>query len=111
MDILLSGLLILMFYNVVGGWALDYVAQSLTAAYAGADGASAEAGFASLTSDTNRQLLWHSLFTVFACAVVAGGVVKGIGGTVNVLLPLLFVLLLVLLGYSWAQGDFAAAVD
>jgi len=106
----LSGLTILMFYNVVGGWALDYMAGSATSSFVATDASTAEAAFANLTADTRLQLMWHSLFTLLAGAVVAGGVVRGIGATVDVLLPLLFVLLLMLLGYSWAEGDFAAGL-
>jgi len=104
----LSGITILMFYNVVGGWALDYMAESATSSFIGADAGAVKAAFAHLTGDTRLQLLWHSVFTLLAGAIVAGGVVRGIGASVDVMLPLLFLLLLLLLGYSWAEGDFAA---
>jgi NSS family neurotransmitter:Na+ symporter len=107
----LAGLMILMFYSVVAGWALDYVWQSATGAYIGLNPDAIEANFGSLASDSSRQLIWHSLFIVLTGSVVAAGVNKGIGTVVEILMPLLFVLLLVLLGYSWARGDFMAGLD
>jgi neurotransmitter:Na+ symporter, NSS family len=52
-----------------------------------------------------------TLFVLFTGLVVAGGVTRGIGTAVEILMPLLFIFLLILLGYSIATGDFLAAVD
>src|SRR5690606_32366789 len=59
-----AGLLIMTFYSVVAGWALDYVARSASGAYAGRDAAAIGAQFQALTGNTGRQLLWHSLFSL-----------------------------------------------
>ena len=107
----LAGLMILMFYSVVAGWSLDYVWQSASGAYAGLTPEAIESNFDALTNDTTRQLIWHTLFIAITGSVVAVGVTRGIGTMVEILMPLLFVLLLVLLGYSWAKGDFAAGLD
>lgn len=105
----LAGLMILMFYSVVAGWALDYVWQSASSGFVGQSAASLDSNFDALQADTTRQLLWHTLFIAITGSVVAAGVTRGIGTVVEILMPLLFILLLVLLGYSWARGDFAAA--
>lgn len=106
----LTGLLIMMFYSVVAGWALSYVLTSASGSYAGADAATIDANFTALRTNSGAQLVWHSAFVIMTAAVVAGGVTRGIGRAVETLMPLLFVLLLVVLGYSWAQGDFAAGM-
>ncbi len=107
----LAGAMILMFYSVVAGWALDYIWQSASGSYAGAPATDIEAAFGALTGDSNRQLLAHSLFILLTAGVVGAGVTRGIGSAVEILMPLLFVFLLVLLGYSWATGDFDAALN
>lgn len=107
----LAGLMILMFYSVVAGWALDYVWNSANGSFSGLKPDAIEASFEQLAGDTTRQLIWHSIFVAITGAVVAAGVTRGIGTVVEILMPLLFILLLVLLGYSWARGDFAAAAQ
>jgi NSS family neurotransmitter:Na+ symporter len=107
----LAGLMILMFYSVVAGWALDYVWQSASGAYAGLPPDAIEGNFTALVNDSSRQLIWHSIFIVLTGSVVAVGVTRGIGTVVDVLMPILFILLLVLLGYSWTNGDFKAGLD
>ena len=107
----LAGLMILMFYSVVAGWALDYVWQSLSGAYRGLSAEAINTRFDVLQSSAPRQMFWHTLFIGLTFTVVARGVTRGIGTVVEVLMPLLLLLLLVLLGYSWATGDFNAAFD
>ena len=107
----LAGLVILMFYSVVAGWALDYVWQSATALYRGQDAEVIAANFSALTGDFNRQWLWQTLFVLTTGGIIAAGVTSGIGRAVEILMPLLFVFLLILLGYSWATGDFAGGLD
>lgn len=106
-----AGLMILMFYSVVAGWVMEYMYQSASGAYSGATAEQVGANFKGLTDSFGRQLMWHSIFLLFTLAVVAGGVTKGIGKTVEVLMPILFLFLLVLLGYSFAKGDVAAAAN
>lgn len=106
----LAGMMILMFYSVVAGWALDYIYQSITGAYAGANHLAIKNDFGALTNNAPRQLLWHTLFIFMTGVVVAGGVTRGIGTAVETMMPLLFLLLLILLGYSLATGDFAGGM-
>lgn len=106
-----AGLMILMFYSVVAGWSLDYVYQSIAGSYGGLNPQEIKSNFEVLVGDFNRQMIWHSLFVVLTVGVVAIGVTKGIGTTVEILMPMLVVLLLVLLGYSWAEGDFRQAAE
>jgi len=105
----LAGLMILMFYSVVAGWALDYVWQSASGSYMELDPTIIQEKFTALQGNSGRQLIWHTLFILLTGSVVAMGVTRGIGTVVEILMPLLFVLLLVLLGFSWALGDFPAA--
>lgn len=107
---ILAGLMIMMFYSVVAGWALDYVAQSISGNYHQATTATIEQNFSLLLSDPSEQLIWHSMFCLITASIVAGGVTNGIGKSVDILMPILFGCLLLLLGYSWLNGDFSAGL-
>ena len=50
---------------------------------------------------------WHSLFIFITIWIVARGVSRGLETAIRWFMPLLFVLLLVLLGYSASSGGFA----
>ena len=103
----LAGFLILSFYSVVAGWALAYGWEALLGAFAGLDGERAGALFQALTDSPQRLLFWHTLFMVMTVAVVARGVRSGLERLVTLLMPVLFALLAVLVGYAMAAGEFA----
>lgn len=106
-----AGIMILMYYSVVAGWALEYVYQSATSSYIGQTPDTIAAGFGVLANDNTQQLIWHSVFLCVTAFIVGLGVTQGIGNAVNVLMPILFVLLLVLLGYSYQNGAFNEALS
>lgn len=106
-----AGVMILMYYSVVAGWAIEYVFQSATSAYMDKPAVEVAAGFGALYENKEQQLLWHSVFVVAAGLIVAAGVTRGIGMAVDILMPLLFVLLLGLLFYAYQHGDFKAGLN
>ncbi len=101
-----AGIMILMYYSVVAGWSLEYVFQSASSSYMGKTPADVAAGFGVFAQDTTRQLIWHSLFISVTAFIVGLGVTRGIGNAVNILMPVLFVLLLMLLWYAYKNGEF-----
>jgi len=103
----LAAFLILSFYSVVAGWALEYVKTAAFGGFAGWDGASASSAFEALLASPGRLILWQSLFMGLTVGVVALGVTRGLEAAVRLLMPLLFFLLLLLLLYSAIAGDFA----
>jgi NSS family neurotransmitter:Na+ symporter len=105
-----SGIVILSFYSVIAGWAVAYIYESGSGQFGGADVASVDATFNALISSPVRAGLWHSGFMLITVLVVARGVERGLERAVRVLMPALFGLLLVLLGYSMMEGDFRAGV-
>ncbi|MDH5300340.1 MAG: sodium-dependent transporter [Gammaproteobacteria bacterium] len=108
---MLAGFLILSFYSVIGGWALAYVPALGSGAFAGQDAAFVGDQFASLLGSPLTLLAWHTLFMVLTMAVVARGVRGGLEKAVYVLMPGLFVLMLILVGYAMSMGHFARAVE
>ena len=101
-----AGLMILSYYAVIAGWALHYVGQMASGAFQGASAEQAEAIFGNLLADKNTLIYWQSIFLLLTMAVVIGGVTKGLGVAVRILMPMLFVLLMVLLVFGYQHGDF-----
>ena len=107
----IAGFLILSFYSVIAGWALAYIERAASGAFTGLDKTGVEQLFSGLVGDWEKLLGWHTLFMVLTVVVVARGVRKGLERAVSILMPLLFVILVLLVGYAIAQGDFSRAVD
>lgn len=103
----LAGYIIFSFYSVVAGWVLHYIAGMGTGQFVDISSDLAGKRFESLLASADQMLLWHTLFVLMVVAVVAGGVNKGLERATKVMMPALFLLLLVLLGYSFNTGSFA----
>jgi NSS family neurotransmitter:Na+ symporter len=101
-----AGFLIMSFYSVVAGWALAYVLEGLSGNFHGLDGDSAGAKFGALISNPGETTFWHTVFTAMTAVVVARGVRSGLEKAVKILMPALFVLLILLLGYAINTGYF-----
>ncbi|MCB5160895.1 sodium-dependent transporter [Marinomonas algarum] len=108
---MISGLLILSFYSVVGGWVLHYLKIMLSGDMIGATSAQAGTAFDNLLADPAMLLAWHTLFCAMTVSVVAIGINKGIETATRIMMPALFVLLLVLLGYAITTDGFAQGWD
>ena len=105
---MIAGFLILSYYAVIAGWAVHYIFRVASGAFEGAGGDLAGAAFAGFLDDPWQVLLWHSLFMAATVFIVARGVVGGLEVAVRWLMPLLFALMLALIGYAALYGDFAA---
>jgi NSS family neurotransmitter:Na+ symporter len=107
----IAGFLILSYYSVIAGWALAYVFRAAGGAFTDVTADGVSAIFSGLVSDPERLLAWHTVFMVMTTVVVARGVRSGLEQAVRVLMPALFVLLVVLLGYSMNTGHFLEGLD
>lgn len=101
-----AGFLIMSFYSVVAGWALAYVLEGVSGSFHGLDGTSAGAKFGALISNPGEATFWHTVFTAMTAVVVARGVQSGLEKAVKILMPTLFILLILLLGYAINTGYF-----
>ncbi|MEP3856088.1 MAG: sodium-dependent transporter [Porticoccus sp.] len=104
-----AGLMILSYYAVIAGWALNYIGKMASGAFQGASADQVAIIFADLLSDPEALILWQTVFMILTLLVVIGGVTRGLGVAVRVLMPVLFVLLLILLVFGIQRGDFAQA--
>ncbi len=102
----LGAFVILSSYSVVGGWALVYVWYAVSGAFhvAVADPAQASVAikgiFSGLKASPAQLLLWHTVFMAMTVFIVARGVKAGLETAVTYLMPALFVLLVLLVGYA-----------
>jgi NSS family neurotransmitter:Na+ symporter len=93
----LTGLLVLSFYSVIGGWTLAYAIDPARS-------------YQGLLASPARMIAYHALFLAATVAIVARGVGRGIEATAKVLMPLLVLLMIALASYSAFYGDLAATV-
>ncbi|WP_019612677.1 sodium-dependent transporter [Thioalkalivibrio sp. AKL7] len=107
----LAGFLILSFYSVVAGWSLSYVFKSGTGGFLGLDADGSESMFGNMLADPEALLAWHTIFMVMTAMVVARGVQSGLEKAVTILMPLLFVMLVVMVGYAMVEGQFLAGLE
>ncbi len=108
---LLAGFLILSYYAVIAGWAVKYIFSMAGGGFSGASGADATAAFNDFLASPLEMLFWHTLFMVGVVVIISRGVVAGLETAIRWFMPLLFVLLVVRLGYGGGSGVFAEGFD
>lgn len=108
---ILAGVLILSYYSVIAGWALAYVFKAAFGAFTGATSSEIKGMFAGLTADPWTLLFWHTAIMVLTMSVVARGVKSGLERSVRWMMPGLFVLLLVLVGYAMSADAFVQGLQ
>lgn len=94
MGVLCSSM-ILGFYSVVAGWCVYYLFAAIMGQVLG-DQAYVENFFVSLSTDPVRPAIMAVVFVLITHFVVSRGVKKGIEKAANIMMPMLFVLLVVL---------------
>lgn len=102
----IAGVLILSYYSVIGGWTLAYIYRAGTGSFNGASAEHVSNLFSQLVGHPGVALGWHTLFMCMTMVVVARGVRSGLEKAVRYLMPALFALLVVLVGYATTTGYF-----
>ncbi len=108
---MVAGFLIVSFYSVVAGWTLAYVFRTASGMFEGATADGVASIFGQFVSDPERLLAWHTIFMVMTIVVTSRGVKSGLERAVRFLMPVLFVLLVVLVGYAMGTGAFTDALN
>lgn len=88
-----SGLLIMGFYPVVGGWAIAYIYKISTGLLSTPEAIGDS--FGSFISNPIQPLFWMGLYLVFNILVVIKGISGGIEKAGKILMPLLFAILII----------------
>ncbi|KMQ73066.1 sodium-dependent transporter [Marinobacter subterrani] len=108
---MLAAFIILSFYSMIGGWAAAYVGHGATGDFAGGDPEVINGMFSRLLASPSELLFWHTLFMMLVVLVVSRGLKGGLERSVTILMPALFVLLLIAVGYATTTGHFGQAVS
>jgi len=101
-----TGFLILSFYSVVAGWTLEYIFHAGSGSFLTATDGEIGETFDSLLRDPGQLLAMHTLFMALTVVVVAMGVRSGLERAVKFLMPALFILLLIMVGYAMSTDGF-----
>lgn len=105
-----TGFLILSYYSVIGGWTLAYVFRTGAGGFTDASPEAVTGAFDAFVADPEKLLAWHTVFLVLTMIVVARGVRSGLERAVKYLMPGLFLILLLLVGYAMNTGRFVDGV-
>ena len=106
----LAAFLILSFYSVIGGWALNYVVKTGMGTFNGIDPKATEGIFNAMLANPTELTMWHTAFMVLTAIIVAGGVSGGIEKASRFMMPLLAIIMVVIVGYNAATAEFAKGV-
>lgn len=107
---LITGVLIMAFYSVIGGWVIRYILHAAAGSFSGADAGAIAGLFSGMQNSIATLFVWHTVFTVMTLWVVARGVNHGLEKASKIMMPALFLILLVILVYSVINGDFENAM-
>ena len=108
----LGSFLILSFYSVIGGWAVDYIFMTGSGTFAGLDGDGTGKIFTSFLGNHEQLLVWHTVFMALTISIVAMGVAGGLERASKLMMPGLAVVLLILVAYgAFATGAFGRALS
>ncbi len=102
-----AGFLILSYYAVIAGWALSYIVRLGDGSFSGTTATFANDTFNAFLSSPWELVFWQTVFLGATIWIVARGVIKGLESAIRWFMPLLFLLLVVLLGYAVTSGGFA----
>ena len=102
--------LIASYYSVIGGWSVEYFIKSCGMTFVKTPPEEVSGLFAPFVSSAWTPVVMHLVFLTACVGVVAGGVKSGIEKFSKVSLPVLFVLIIFILGYSVALPGAGAGV-
>ena len=101
-----TGFLILSFYSVVAGWILDYIFRAGSGIFTVSTDDEIVNIFDTLLANPEHVFVLHTLFMLLTVVVVSMGVRSGLERAVKFLMPMLFIILLILVGYSMSTPGF-----
>jgi NSS family neurotransmitter:Na+ symporter len=114
----LCGFLILSYYSVIGGWTIAYVFKVGSGIFSHIDTLHDKAMIAAHVTDVFKQLtanpqeliLWHTVFMTLTMLVVLGGVQGGLEKAILYMMPSLFIVLFILVGYAMSTEKFLEGI-
>ena len=106
---ILSPIIILSYYSVVGGWSVEFLFKSFD--FARMQEGEVTGFFGTFISSTWTPILSHTVFLLLVGGVVLGGVRKGIEQFTKITMPVLFFLIVVIAAYGLSLPGSGKGVD
>lgn len=107
---IVSTSLILSFYSIIGGETMIYAVKSVAGVFNDITAEGAGEVSAGYNASWPTVLLGHSLFMGITVYISANGISGGLEKAVKWMMPLLFLILIGMVGYAMVTGDFLAAL-
>lgn len=102
---IVASFLILSFYSVIGGWAVDYIFLVGGGAFSGQSSDTISSIFSGILADPVKLLTWHTVFLGITIAIVTMGVTGGLERASKFMMPALVVVILIILAYDIFATD------
>ncbi|GAB6141291.1 sodium-dependent transporter [Methylosoma difficile] len=102
----IAGMLILSYYSVIAGWACAYVVKSFTGSFFDINATGAKSLFVNFIASPGELMFWHTFFMFATLLIVARGISKGFEQSIRFLIPSLFVMLILLVGYAMSTDSY-----
>src|SRR3990167_1467378 len=107
---IMASYFILIFYVVITGWVIEYMIRAASGTFTLISEANSIAAFNALKANSWQMFVTTTLVILATMGIIVLGIKRGLERAVLIMFPLLFVLLLLLLGYSATTGHFAQGV-
>ena len=106
----MTPMIVLSYYSVVGGWALGYFGTSLTGGFLQSDPEALHGVFASFLDSSWKPVVCFTAFLAISCLIVAGGVKSGIEKFSKYSIPVLFLMIVTMAVFSLSLPGAAEGV-
>jgi len=100
----------LTYYSIVAGWAVHYVLKGVTDSFAGVTADQSLAIFSGLAASPWASIGFQGFVILSTAWIVGRGLHGGIERATRVMMPGLFLILLLMIGYNMAAADMKQAV-
>ncbi|GAA0692443.1 sodium-dependent transporter [Marinobacterium maritimum] len=107
----ITGFVLLSFYLVVAGWAVSYIFTAGSGAFNDASSDDIGGMFGALVGDPVASTVWGTVVLAITATIIIKGIRQGLERAVSIMMPGLFVILLILVGYSVSTGYFGRGVE
>jgi NSS family neurotransmitter:Na+ symporter len=102
----IAGFLIISYYSVIAGWASAYVVKAFFGNFSGASAGEIKSIFENFVASPMQLIFWHTAFIAATMAIVVRGIKDGLEKAVQYMMPALFILMLLLLGYAMTTDGY-----
>ncbi len=106
-----AGFLILSYYSVIAGWSTAYTVKAFFGSFSGANAGEVRAIFDNFVASPLQLIFWHTVFMLATMLIVARGIEKGFEKSVRWLMPGLFALMLLLVGYAMTTDGYFKGLE